>query len=142
MGYRERDRENNYQNAGRMVDCHNHELQGSVKTADQDDPHQHRFCTVTGEAIPNGDVDHVHDVAFMTDTFDNHHHEFRGRTGCMIPVGDGRHVHFIDSVTSVEDGHRHRFEAATLIENPTGMEHKHNECEEDHMHHNMNMRYR
>lgn len=97
---------------------HVHELQGSVKIADEDEPHNHRFCTVTCEAIPFGDGDHVHEVEFLTDFFDDHFHEFKGKTGCAIPVGDGRHVHFIDSVTTVNDGHRHAFEAATLIENP------------------------
>jgi hypothetical protein len=130
MGYRER---NNYQGPDCEKQKHVHELQGSVKTADQEDPHQHRFCTVTGEAIPYGGNDHVHEVAFRTDTFDDHHHEFRGRTGCAIPVGD-RHVHYIDSVTSVDDGHRHRFEAATMIENPTAEDRDH--CHKDeHEHH-------
>ncbi|MDF2943881.1 MAG: hypothetical protein K0S01_2739 [Herbinix sp.] len=99
---------------------HVHELVGSVKIAEEeDDPHNHRFATVTGEAIPYGDHDHVHEVVFRTDFFEDHFHEFRGKTGCAIPVGD-RHVHFIESVTTVNDGHRHNFEAATLINDPIG----------------------
>jgi hypothetical protein len=127
MGYRVRN--NNYpgvrsEPCEEPVICHEeqrhvHELQGSVKFAEEDDPHNHRFCTVTGEAIPYGGDDHVHDVAFRTDFYEDHFHEFIGRTGCAVPVGD-RHVHYIEAVTSVDDGHRHAFEAATLIENPTG----------------------
>ncbi|MDF2843929.1 MAG: hypothetical protein K0R00_2355 [Herbinix sp.] len=96
---------------------HVHELVGSVRIADQEDPHNHRFATVTGEAIPCGMNDHYHEVAFRTDFYENHFHEFRGRTGGAVPVGN-RHVHFIESLTTVNDGHRHGFEAATLINNP------------------------
>jgi hypothetical protein len=116
---------NNYQGARSAEEnCHNeqkhvHELQGSVKIAEEEeDPHNHRFCTVTEEACPVGDGQHVHEVCFRTDFFEDHFHEFRGKTGLAIPVGNNRHVHFIESVTSVNDGHRHEFEAATLIENP------------------------
>ena len=54
-----------YQNMNYPEQCpvdqkHVHELQGSVKIADRDDPHNHRFCTVSGEAIAYGDHDHVH----------------------------------------------------------------------------------
>lgn len=121
-------------------DKHVHELQGSVKTADQDDPHQHRFCTMTGKAIPCGENDHIHEVEFRTDTYDEHIHEFCGKTGGAIRVGD-RHVHFIDSVTSVDDGHRHNFQAATLIENPTGFDrHDDGPCEWNDRH-DRNRRY-
>lgn len=131
MGYNDN---NNYHEGCAEEQRHVHELQGSVKTADREEPHQHRFCTVTGEAIPFGE-DHVHEVHFRTDTYEDHFHEFRGRTGCAIKVGD-RHVHFIESVTSVNDGHRHNFEAATLIENPTGEDRtdmKHHMEEHHHM---------
>jgi hypothetical protein len=127
LGYRDRDY--NYQESCHEEQKHVHELQGSVKTADQEDPHQHRFCTVTEEAMPVGDHDHVHEVCFRTDFFDGHFHEFKGRTGCAIKVGD-RHVHYIESVTSLDDGHRHNFEAATLIENPTGSDYGRDKCEE------------
>lgn len=111
---------------------HVHELQGSVMVAEEDDPHNHRFCTVTGEAIPYGADDHVHDVCFCTDFYNDHYHEFKGKTGCAIPVGN-RHVHYIDSITTVDDGHRHEFEAATMINNPIGREHRH-DCLRDYMH--------
>ncbi len=125
MGYN-RYRNNNQENYQGQRPCpeekrHVHEVQGSVKIAGED-PHTHRFCTVSGEAIPYGTHDHVHEVCFRTDTYDDHCHEFKGRTGCAVPVGGDRHVHYIESVTTVDDGHRHRFEAATLIENPTGVD--------------------
>jgi hypothetical protein len=143
MGYRERN--NNYPGTrpGAFMQpeiCHEekkceeqrhvHELQGSVKIADEEEPHNHRFCTVTCEAIPFGEGDHVHEVVFRTDFFEDHFHEFKGRTGCAIPVGGGHHVHFIDSVTTVNDGHRHAFEAATLIEDPIKKG-----CKKDEHHH-------
>ncbi len=109
---------------------HVHELVGSVKIAEEeDDPHNHRFATVTEEAIPVGEGQHIHEVCFKTDFFDDHFHEFRGKTGEAIPVGN-RHVHCIESVTTVNDGHRHEFEAATLIENPIEKEHK-PDCKKD-----------
>ncbi len=120
---------NNYQgNRSGEEHCHEeqrhvHELQGSVKIVDEDGPHNHRFSTVTEEACPVGEGEHVHEVCFRTDFFEDHFHEFRGKTGVAIPVGD-RHVHFIESVTTVNDGHRHEFEAATLIENPIEKEYK------------------
>jgi hypothetical protein len=111
---------------------HVHELQGSVMIAEEEeDPHNHRFCTVTEEAIPYGADDHVHEVCFRTDFFNEHYHEFKGKTGCAIPVGN-RHVHFIDSITTVDDGHRHEFEAATMINNLIGKEHRH-DCLRDYM---------
>lgn len=126
MGYKD----DCYQERYHDEQKHVHELQGSVKLAGEE-PHEHRFCTVTGEAIPY-EKDHVHEVIFRTDFHDDHYHEFRGRTGCCIQVGD-RHVHFIESVTSVDDGHRHPFEAATFIENPTGKDCTDKKFEEDKM---------
>jgi hypothetical protein len=100
---------------------HVHEVQGSVLIAEpQEDPHNHRFATVTGEAIPCGTADHYHDITFKTDFYENHYHEFCGRTSGAIPVGGNRHVHFLESVTTVNDGHRHEFRVATLIEDPIG----------------------
>jgi hypothetical protein len=99
---------------------HVHEVQGSVEIAEpREDPHNHRFATVSGEAIPKGENDHVHEVRFHTDFYENHFHEFCGKTGGMIRAGD-RHVHFLESVTAVSDGHRHEFRVATLIDNPIG----------------------
>ena len=100
---------------------HVHEMVGSVQIAEaQTDPHNHRFAVVTGEAIPAGKGDHVHDVKFRTDFYEDHFHEFCGRTQGAIPVGDGRHVHFLDSVTEQSEGHRHKFRVATLIDDPIG----------------------
>ncbi len=100
---------------------HVHEIQGSVEFAEKCEcPHNHRFATVSCEAIYFG-TDHCHEVLFRTDYFNNHFHEFCGKTSGAIQVGN-RHVHFLEDVTSVNDGHRHRFKAATLIDNPTGKE--------------------
>lgn len=97
---------------------HVHEVQGSVEIAErEEDPHNHRFATVSGEAIPCGNNDHVHEVKFRTDFFDEHFHEFCGRTSGAIAVGD-RHVHFIESVTTENDGHKHKFRLGTFIEDP------------------------
>lgn len=97
---------------------HVHEVQGSVAIAEpEEDPHNHRFATVSGEAIPLGNGDHIHEVKFRTDFYENHFHEFSGKTGGAIRVGD-RHVHFLESVTTVNDGHRHAFRLSTFIENP------------------------
>lgn len=118
-----KDYEEQYYNQSNIdVNCydqqrHVHELLGSVQIADWEEPHNHHFMTVTGEAIPCGHHDHVHEVFFRTDFYENHFHEFKGRTGGAIKVGD-RHVHFIKDITSVNDGHRHKFRAATLIEDP------------------------
>lgn len=98
---------------------HVHEIQGSVEIAEpEEEPHNHRFATVSGEAIGEGRA-HYHEVKFRTDFFDDHFHEFCGKTSGAIDVGD-RHVHFIKSVTTVSDGHVHEFRVATLIDNPIG----------------------
>ncbi|HWT76598.1 MAG TPA: YmaF family protein [Mobilitalea sp.] len=52
---------------------------------------------------------------------DDHYHAFMGSTGDAVSVGD-RHVHYLKAVTTMNDGHVHEFEAATMIENPTGMD--------------------
>jgi hypothetical protein len=97
-----------------------HEIQGSVKIAEpEEDPHNHRFATVSGEAIPTGNHDHIHEVRFRTDFYEDHFHEFRGKTSGAIRVGD-RHVHFLDSVTTVNDGHRHEFRLSTFMDNLIG----------------------
>ena len=98
---------------------HVHEVQGSTEIAEEnEDPHNHRFATVTGEARFIGN-NHVHDVWFRTDFYEGHYHEARGTTGFAIQVGD-KHVHFLEGVTTVNDGHFHRFRVATLIEDPIG----------------------
>jgi hypothetical protein len=97
-----------------------HEVQGSVKIAEpEEDPHNHRFATVSGIAIPNGNCDHIHEVAFRTDFYEEHNHEFHGKTGGAIKVGD-RHVHFLKSVTTENDRHRHEFRLSTFINDLIG----------------------
>mgnify|MGYP002354577503 CR=1 FL=1 len=96
---------------------HVHEVQGVLEIAEAGtDPHNHRFCTVSGEAKTVGNT-HVHEVTFRTDYYDNHFHEYTGKTCGAVQVGD-RHVHFLKSITSRNDGHKHEFRLATFIENP------------------------
>lgn len=103
---------------------HVHELTGSTKIFNECmECHNHRFCTVTGEAmdIP-GRKDHFHKVKFHTDFSDGHFHEFYGKTSGAIDVGNGKHVHFIKDFTEEEDNHRHEFQAATHIDSPIDFE--------------------
>lgn len=105
-----------------MNQKHVHEVTGStVFVSECDECHNHRFCTVSGEAMRRGNS-HVHEVKFSTDTSDGHTHEFCDCTGPAIWVGCGKHVHFLKEVTEPKDGHRHRFQFATLIESPTDLE--------------------
>jgi hypothetical protein len=123
---------NNYYNHHNSPDCpcendqqHVHEIQGSVQIAEpQEDPHNHRFATVSGEAIRVG-CDHYHEVKFRTDFYEEHFHEFCGRTSGAIQVGD-RHVHFLESATTQNDGHFHEFRFATLIDDPIGTDCRYN----------------
>ena len=96
---------------------HVHELLGSVQISGSQDPHTHRFATVTGEVIPYGQ-DHYHEVSFRTDFFRDHLHEFHGNTSTSIPIGN-THVHYLEGATSFDDGHDHGFRAVTLIDDPT-----------------------
>lgn len=99
---------------------HVHEIQGSVQIAEiKEDPHNHRFAAVSGEAMPLGDKDHFHEVKFRTDFYEGHYHEFRGKTTGAIMVGD-RHVHFLESVTTENDNHSHKFRLSTFINDPIG----------------------
>jgi len=101
---------------------HVHEVLGSVMIAEpEEDPHNHRFATVTGQAIlTNNGRDHYHEVDFRTDFYEEHFHRFHGRTSGAVGVGD-RHVHFIDdAVTTFNDGHRHEFRLATMLDDPIG----------------------
>lgn len=84
----------------------------------QDDPHNHRFAGVSGEAIliPGS---HVHPIEIRTDFYEDHFHMIEGTSGPAIVVGD-RHVHFVMAETSFEDGHAHQFRVAALIEDPIG----------------------
>ncbi len=100
---------------------HTHEYLGSVKIAErEEDPHNHRFAGVTGQAIKLKHGSHFHKLAGNTDFFEDHFHIVADRTSPAIYVGDGRHVHFVEGHTTVSDGHRHRFIFATLIDNPIG----------------------
>lgn len=102
-----------------MDQKHVHEVTGSTETVNEcNECHNHRFCTVSGEAIRMGQS-HVHEVKFRTDFSDGHYHEFCDKTGPAIYVGNGKHVHYIKDMTESEDGHKHRFQAATLIDSPT-----------------------
>lgn len=101
---------------------HVHEVAGSVRVAEPDDPHNHRFAGVTGEVI-RVRGGHIHKFKTKTDFYENHFHEICVETGLNVKVGKGgdeRHVHFIDENTKVADGHFHEFIVATLIENPIG----------------------
>ena len=110
----------NYNQGCPRPQLHVHEVQGSVQIAEpQEDPHNHRFATVSGEAIPYGNNNHYHEVKFRTDFYEEHYHEAYGRTGGAIPVGD-RHVHFLYGFTTVNDGHYHKYRVATLIDDPIG----------------------
>lgn len=106
-----------------MTNCskkqtHVHEFLGSTRLAElEDDPHNHRFAGVSGEAMPCGSNQHYHIIQTNTDFFD-HFHMIKVKTGPAIPVGDGRHVHFVFGVTTLNDGHTHEFIFATLIEAP------------------------
>ena len=100
------------------VQTHVHEVQGSVMLAEEcDDRHNHRFATVTTDAIPLPHGDHKHGFMVNTDFFD-HHHEVAGETGGAICVGQGKHVHFARGKSTINDGHFHGFQFATLIESP------------------------
>lgn len=99
---------------------HVHEVLGSTLVANCcKDAHNHRFATVSGEAIRKGSS-HVHKIKFRTDSYEGHYHEFEGLSGPAIPVGDGRHIHFANACTEDADGHKHEFRVASLIDNPIG----------------------
>ena len=99
---------------------HVHEVTGSTSFVDErcEEPHNHRFATVSSNAIRTGNS-HVHEVEFRTDTHENHEHEFCGRTSVAVAVGQNRHTHFLQGRTTRNDGHSHEFRTTTLIENPT-----------------------
>lgn len=100
---------------------HVHEITGSTGIFQEcEGCHNHRFCTVSGEAkfIP-GTQDHFHEVKLRTDFADGHYHEICGKSSGAINVGGGKHVHFLTAFTGEADGHRHKFQAASLIDSPT-----------------------
>lgn len=99
---------------------HVHEVQGSIEIAGrEDDPHNHRFASVSGEAIRCANGNHFHAVKFRTDFYENHFHEFCVETGGTIYVGD-RYVNFLKSATTVNDNHQHKFRLGTFINDPIG----------------------
>lgn len=103
---------------------HVHEITGSTATVNEcRDCHNHRFCTVSGEAIEEG-CSHVHEVKFRTDFADGHYHEFCGKSSPAIEVGDGKHVHFARAFTECQNGHRHEFQVASLIDSPLDFKRK------------------
>ena len=103
---------------------HVHEIIGSTGFVKECcECHNHRFCAVSGEAIPMG-RSHVHEVKFRTDFTDGHYHEFCGESSPAIDVGCGKHVHFAKAVTETADGHKHKFQVASLIESPADFERK------------------
>ncbi len=119
--WRQENMANDYYNEDdQRPQTHVHEVLGSVQIAEpEEDPHNHRFATVSGQAIPCGNNDHFHLVRFRTDFYEEHFHEAFVRTGGAIWVGD-RHVHFLMGTTTLNDGHRHNFRASTLIDDPIG----------------------
>ena len=81
---------------------HVHEIVGSTFIAEYcKDPHNHRFATVSDEAIPYMGS-HVHNIKFRTDSYDGHYHEFCGTSSAAIPVGGGKHIHFAKAHTTYE----------------------------------------
>lgn len=106
---------------------HVHEVLGSVRIFEEngEEPHNHRFVGMTGEAIPvdNG-RSHVHKLITTTDFYEDHFHDIKVWLGKAIKVSDDksdkRHVHFVHACTECSDGHKHEFIVATLIENPIG----------------------
>ena len=97
---------------------HVHEIVGSTFIAEYcKDPHNHRFATVSDEAIPYMGS-HVHNIKFRTDSYDGHYLAFGGTSSAAIPVGGGKHIHFAKAYTTSADGHVHEFQVASLIDNP------------------------
>lgn len=122
--YTNRSNNNNNNNNDYNISKHVHEFTGSTEIVREcQDCHNHRFCTLSDEAIRVGNS-HIHEVSFNTDFADGHSHEFCGKTCPAIEVGNGKHIHFISECTESENGHLHRFQAASLIESPTDFNNK------------------
>lgn len=103
------------------VQLHVHEFLGSTKLAElEEDPHNHRFAGVSGEAKSVEDCQHIHKIATRTDFFEDHFHEICVWSEEAICVGDGKHVHFVSGQTEEAEGHVHDFVFASLIEDPIG----------------------
>ena len=119
---------------------HNHEITGSTSISGCCEyAHNHRFATVTGDAIPceGSHVTfpeeyhapelagkeavfhcHVHEVKFKTDSCNGHHHEFCGTTEKAVDIGCGKHIHLLKGCTSYDANHKHEFIVSTDMENP------------------------
>ena len=103
---------------------HVHEITGSTETITEcRECHNHRFCTVSGEAMPVGKT-HVHVVKFHTDFAAGQFPAYCGKTTGASAGGNGKHVHFLKDFTEEEDGHKHKFQFATLIDSPIDFKHK------------------
>ncbi len=97
---------------------HVHEIVGSTFIAERcEDAHNHRFATVSDEAIPYKGS-HVHNVKFRTDSYDGHYHEFSGQSSVAIPIDGDKHVHYANACTSSDDGHSHEFKLVSMLNNP------------------------
>ena len=97
---------------------HNHEITGSTSISGFCEyAHNHRFATVTGDAIPC-EGSHVHEVKFKTDSCNGHHHEFCGTTEKAVDIGCGKHIHLLKGCTSYDANHKHEFIVSTDMENP------------------------
>ncbi|KAI4452904.1 metalloprotease m41 ftsh [Holotrichia oblita] len=116
-GYEEENCDNNHTFSQR----HTHEYLGSVKIAEAtEDPHNHRFAGVTGQAIPLSGGSHYHRLEDKTDFYEDHFHIVCDKTGPAIFVGNGKHIHFVEGNTTTNDQHHHQYQFATLIDNPIG----------------------
>ena len=70
---------------------HVHEILGSTVIAERCEcAHNHRFATVSGEAIPVGDGRHVHFANSCTTSADGHTHEFRVATLIDNPIEESK----------------------------------------------------
>lgn len=68
---------------------HVHEITGSTAVFNEEEEcHNHRFATVSGEAIRYGDS-HVHEIKFCTDFADGHFHEFCGTSPLLSKLAMG-----------------------------------------------------
>lgn len=115
----------NYCPSEKDAHSHTHEYLGSTKIAEKrEDPHNHRFAGVTGDAIPVPGS-HIHKLKTNTDNFEDHFHAICDETGPAIPTCEGRHIHFVKGKTTFDDGHKHEYIFATLIENPIADDNKH-----------------
>ena len=84
---------------------HVHEILGSTLLGNCcREPHNHRFATVSGEAIKSG-TSHYHNVKFRTDSYEGHYHEFEGKTGPAISVNLGFSlVTYVKEILKNENG--------------------------------------